>query len=152
MILSHELAALYEVEHGALMQAVKRNRSRFPADFLFQLTANETGGLKSQIVISNAGRGGSRHRRYAFTEQGVAMLSSVLRSKRAVAVNIEIMRAFVRLRQWLISNRELAKKVAELEASVDGRFRIVFQALEQLTDPRPPGKLIGFRAGQGARQ
>src|SRR5205823_891349 len=121
VILSHELAALYEVEHGALMQAVKRNRARFPTDFLFQLSAVEMDALKSQIVISNERRGGSRHRRYAFTEQGVAMLSSVLRSPRAVAVNIEIMRAFVRLRQWLISNRELARKLAELEASVDGK-------------------------------
>lgn len=152
VILSHELAALYRVEHGALMQAVKRNRSRFPSDFLFQLTVVETASLKSQIVISNATRGGSRHRRYAFTEQGVAMLSSVLKSKRAVAVNIEIMRAFVRLRQWLISNKALAKKLAELEQTVDARFRIVFEALEQLTEPPASRKVIGFRAAQRTRQ
>ena len=146
VILSHDLAALYEVEHGALIQAVKRNRARFPSDFLFQLSASEMNSLKSQFVISNGGRGGSRHRRYAFTEQGVAMLSSVLRSKRAVAVNIEIMRAFVQLRRWLISNKELAKTVAELRQLVDGKFKIVFEVLEQLTEPPRERKLIGFRA------
>ena len=151
VILSHELAALYEVAHGALMQAVKRNRARFPSDFLFQLSAAETVGLKSQSVISNVGRGGARHRRYAFTEQGVAMLSSVLRSPRAIAVNIEIMRAFVRLRQWLISNRELARRLAELEASVDGKFKIVFQALEQLTEAPRSSRVIGFRTAQRAK-
>ncbi|PYT79348.1 MAG: DNA-binding protein [Acidobacteria bacterium] len=116
VILSQDLAALYGVTVGALTQAVKRNPYRFPKDFVFQLTAEEFRNLKSQIVISSWG--GRRHLPYAFTEQGVAMLSSVLNGQRAVKVNIAIMRAFVKLRETLETNRELAQKFAELEKRV----------------------------------
>ena len=116
VILSQDLAALYGVTVGALTQAVKRNPYRFPKDFVFQLTAEEFRNLKSQIVISSWG--GRRHLPYAFTEQGVAMLSSVLNGQRAVKVNIAIMRAFVKLRETLETNRELARKFAELEKRV----------------------------------
>src|SRR5437879_3739750 len=118
VILSQDLAVFYDVTVGALTQAVKRNASRFPRDFVYQLTPQEFAHLKSQSVISKSGRGGTRHRPYAFTEQGVAMLSSVLRSERAVKVNIAIMRAFVRLREMLVVNRELARKFADLEKRV----------------------------------
>ena len=129
----------------ALIQAVKRNSDRFPADFMFQLNNQELGRLKSQTVISN-GHGGRRHAPYAFTEQGVAMLSSVLRSKRAVLVNVEIMRAFVRLRQMLASNAGLARKLAKLEKRYDQQFKVVFDAIRELMLP-PRAKVkrsIGF--------
>ena len=122
VILSQDLAALYGVTVGALIQAVKRNPYRFPKDFVFQLTAEEFRNLKSQIVISSWG--GRRHLPYAFTEQGVAMLSSVLNGQRAVKVNIAIMRAFVKLRETLETNRELAQKFAELERRVGERTRL----------------------------
>ena len=122
VILSQDLAALYGVTVGALTQAVKRNPYRFPKDFVFQLTAEEFRNLKSQIVISSWG--GRRHLPYAFTEQGVAMLSSVLNGQRAVKVNIAIMRAFVKLRETLETNRELAQKFAELERRVGERTRL----------------------------
>ncbi len=146
VMLSRDLAELYGVEHRALIQAVQRNRDRFPDDFMFRLKPAESVGLRSQIVISNVGRGGARYPPYAFTEQGVAMLSSVLKSARAVQVNIEIMRAFVSLRQFVIDNRELARQVAELRRSTDGQFKIVFEVLDQLTAPpkTPPRKAIGF--------
>jgi hypothetical protein len=114
LILDAELAALYDVSVGALNQAVKRNRDRFPSDFIFRLTKSETDALKSQTVISNAGRGGRRTRRNAFTEQGVAMLSNVLRCDRAVRVNVEIMRTFVRLRRWIVTHKELAARLDRL--------------------------------------
>src|SRR5213594_2359458 len=116
VILGQDLAALYGVTVGVLTQAMKRNTKRFPKDFVFQITAKELRNLKSQIVISSWG--GRRHLPYAFTEQGVAMLSSVLNSERAVNVNIAIMRAFVKLRKTLETNRELARKFAELENRV----------------------------------
>jgi hypothetical protein len=119
VILDSNLAALYGVHVKVLNQAVKRNRKRFPGDFMFRLTAQEAGALRSQIVTSKPGRGGRRTPPYAFTEQGVAMLSSVLRSSRAVRVNIEIMRAFVRLRRMLESNADLARKLDELEQKYD---------------------------------
>ena len=122
VILSQDLAALYGVTVGALTQAVKRNPYRFPKDFVFQLTAEEFRNLKSQIVISSLG--GRRHLPYAFTEQGVAMLSSVLNGQRVVKVNIAIMRAFVKLRETLETNRELAQKFAELERRVGKRTRL----------------------------
>ncbi len=122
VILSQDLAALYGVTVGALTQAVKRNPYRFPKDFVFQLTAEEFRNLKSQIVISSWG--GRRHLPYAFTEQGVAMLSSVLNGQRVVKVNIAIMRAFVKLRETLETNRELAQKFAELERRVGKRTRL----------------------------
>ena len=128
VILDEVLAQLYGVETRTLVQAVKRNVERFPEDFMFQLTKQEWESLRSQIVISR-GSGGRRYPPYAFTEQGVAMLSSVLRSERAVQVNIEIMRPFVRLRQILASNETLARRLAELEQRYDAKFRVVFDAI-----------------------
>lgn len=150
-MLDTALARLYEVETRALVQAVKRNIERFPADFMFQLTQKEFDFLRSQSVISNPeGRGGRRYLPYAFTEQGVAMLSSVLRSDRAIHVNIEIMRAFVRLRQMLATHKELAQKLAALEKKYDTQFRAVFDAIRELmTPPDPENKRpIGFSRGE----
>ncbi len=144
VMLSTDLAKLYQVAPRALVQAVKRNIERFPADFMFQLTDEEFAALKSQIVISSWG-GLRRATPYAFTEQGVAMLSGVLRSRRAVRVNIEIMRAFVRLRKLLASNEELSRKLAALEKKYDTQFRAVFDAIRQLmTPPEPKRRPIGF--------
>jgi hypothetical protein len=149
VMLDSELAALYEVPVKALNQAVKRNLDRFPEDFMFQLTQEEAASLRSQSVTSKAGRGGRRTAPYAFTEQGVAMLSSVLSSPRAVQVNIEIMRAFVRLRQMLQQNTELARKLAALERKYDGQFKMVFEAIRDLMAPTPKEKpRIGFRKGE----
>ena len=146
VMLDADLAALYQVEVKVLNQAVKRNRDRFPADFMFRLTAQEAASLRSQIVTSKAARGGRRSAPYAFTEQGVAMLSSVLRSTRAIRVNIEIMRAFVRLRQMLASNADLARKLVELETKYDAQFKVVFQAITELmTPPTASSQRIGFR-------
>jgi hypothetical protein len=145
VMLSTDLAALYEVEPRVLVQAVKRNLDRFPEDFMFQLTREELANLKSQIVISSWG-GLRRATPYAFTEQGVAMLSSVLRSPRAIRVNVEIMRAFVRLRRLLASNEELARKLAELERKYDAQFKIVFDAIRQImAPPEKARRSIGFR-------
>lgn len=147
VILDEDLATLYGVETRALNQAVKRNPGRFPEDFMFQLTAEEAASLRSQTVIVKPGRGQHRKfRPYAFTEQGVAMLSSVLRSDRAIHVNVEIMRAFVKLRQLLASNQELARKLAALERKYDAQFKVVFDAIRELmTPPDPPKKRpIGF--------
>jgi phage regulator Rha-like protein len=145
VILDADLAALYGVATRVLVQGVKRNLERFPPDFMFQLTKEEFALLRSQSVTSR-GWGGRRYPPYAFTEQGVAMLSSVLRSSRAVQVNIEIMRAFVRMRQWLASHARLAKKLAELEARYDEQFTVVFEAIKQLmTPPEAKRKRIGFR-------
>src|SRR5487761_1278587 len=144
VMLDSSLATLYGVEVRALVQAVQRNRERFPDDFMFQLTGEEFDHLRSQTVISG-GRGGRRYPPYAFTEQGVAMLSSVLRSKRAVQVNIEIMRAFVRLRQMLASHADLARKLDALEKKYDAQFKVVFDAIRQLmTPPEPKRREIGF--------
>ncbi|MDA8118286.1 MAG: ORF6N domain-containing protein [Actinomycetota bacterium] len=145
VMLSTHLAQLYDVEPRALVQAVKRNLERFPEDFMFQLSAKEFADLKSQIVTSSWG-GARRAAPYAFTEQGVAMLSSVLRSERAVMVNIEIMRAFVRLRRMLATNAELARKLALLERRYDAQFKVVFDAIRELmTPPEPKRKRpIGF--------
>jgi hypothetical protein len=145
VMLDEDLAKMYVVETKALVRAVTRNLGRFPPDFMFRLTAEEHGPLRYQFGTSNAGRGGRRHLPYAFTEQGVAMLSSVLRSPRAVAVNVEIMRAFVRLRQLLLENADLARKLAELERRYDGKFRVVFEAIRELMEPAPvPERRIGF--------
>jgi hypothetical protein len=147
VMLSTDLAELYQVEPRVLVQAVKRNIARFPQDFMFQLTEEEFSNLKSQIVISSWG-GLRRAMPYAFTEQGVAMLSSVLRSKRAISVNIEIMRAFVRLRRMLASHAELARKLDALEKKYDAQFKVVFDAIRQLmTPPVPKRRPIGFRVG-----
>jgi hypothetical protein len=147
VMLDEDLAALYRVDVKALNQAVKRNRSRFPDDFMFVLNVRELESLRSQFVTLKTGRG--RHRKYAphvFTEQGVAMLSSVLRSSRAVQVNIEIMRAFVRLRRVLESNADLSKKVDGLQRKYDEQFTVVFQAIRELmASPPASRKRIGFR-------
>lgn len=143
VLLSIDLARLYEVEHKVLMQAVHRNFERFPGDFMFQLTKSEFAILKSQFVTSSWG--GIRKLPYAFTEQGVAMLSGVLNSKRAVAVNVEIMRAFVRLREILSTHKDLARKLEDLEKKYDTQFRVVFEAIRGLmTPPEPPKRRIGF--------
>jgi len=145
VMLSTDLAELYEVEPRAMVQAIKRNRDRFPEDFMFQLSKQEYDDLKSQIVISTWG-GARRATPYAFTEQGVAMLSSVLRSKRAVLVNIEIMRAFVRLRQMLSDHAELARKIEALERKYDSQLKVVFDAIRRLMEPPlPKRRPIGFR-------
>ena len=144
VMLDTDLAALYGVDTRSLVQAVKRNRGRFPADFMFQLTSEEFDNLRSQIVISSWG--GRRSSPYAFTEQGVAMLSSVLKSRRAVQVNVEIMRTFVRLRGMLASHADLARKLDALEKRYDAQFKAVFDAIRQLmTPPAPKRKRIGFR-------
>jgi hypothetical protein len=145
VMLSSDLASLYDVEPRALVQAVKRNAERFPDDFMFPLSAKEFADLKSQIAISSSDWGGRRHPPYAFTEQGVAMLSSVLRSKRAVMVNVEIMRAFVRMRQILASNESLARKLDYVEKKYDAQFKVVFDAIRQLMKPPAPKKnQVGF--------
>lgn len=144
VILDVELASLYSVETRAVIQAVKRNRSRFPNDFLFQLTQRELSNLKSQNVISSSW-GGRRTRPYAFTEHGVAMLSSVLRSPRAVKVNIEIMRAFVKLRRVLDEHRDLARRLDALEQRYDSNFQVVFDAIRKLiAEPARPQRRIGY--------
>ena len=145
VMLDFDLAELYGVETRALKQAVKRNLERFPEDFAFELTQAETEILRSQNVISSS-HGGSRHGNLAFTEQGVAMLSSVLRSERAVQVNIALMRAFVRLRQMLAGHADLARKLEDMEKKYDGQFKVVFDALRQLMAPPPvgPKKELGF--------
>lgn len=144
VLLDADLAALYGVPTKVLNQGVVRNKERFPVDFMFQLTAVEWENLKSQIVTSS-GWGGRRNLPYAFTEQGVAMLSCVLRSPRAVVVSIEIMRAFVQLRQLVGSHAELAKKLQALEAKYDIQFRSIFQAIRDvMASPVITKRRIGF--------
>jgi hypothetical protein len=144
VLLDIDLANLYGVSVGRLNEQVRRNLVRFPADFMFQLDEKEATNLKSQFAISSWG--GRRSTPLAFTEQGVAMLSSVLRSPRAVAVNVEIMRAFVRLRRLLESNVELSRRLDALERPYDGKFRAIFDAIRELmTPPRKPAKRIGFQ-------
>ncbi len=147
VILDADIAAMYNVTTKALVQAVKRNRSRFPPDFMFQLTKSEAKDLRSQTVTSRSW-GGRRTRPYAFTEQGVAMLSSVLRSARAIQVNIAIMRAFARLRRDRDPYAELMRRIHALQRKYDGRFDVVFAALRELTAPRVrPRRRIGFAPG-----
>jgi hypothetical protein len=172
ILLDEQLACLYGVETKILNQSVGRNRERFPDDFMFRLTKREmdfilksqivtssdekqlnsqenNDMLKSQIVTSSRNWGGRRKLPHAFTEQGIAMLSSVLRSPRAIAVNIEIMRAFVRLRQLIATNADLAKKLEALEQKYDARFKIVFDAIRALMKPVTPAdkkREIGFHA------
>ncbi len=154
VLLDEDLAVLYGVATGVLIQAVKRNIARFPMDFVFRLNAAEWTALKSQTVISKPGRGGRRSAPYAFTEQGVAMLSSVLGSARAIAINIEIMRVFVQLRGLLFSNKELARRFGQLEARLDKKLAdhddaiaAILSAIHQLMNP-PMAKRrgIGFTA------
>jgi hypothetical protein len=148
--LSFHLAEMYGVETRVLVQAVQRKRERFPEDFMFQITTGEWRNLKSQFVISSWG-GSRRACPYAFTEQGVAMLSSVLNSPRAVRVNIEIMRAFVRLRRMVISNADLALKIDELEKKYERQFAVVFEAIRRLMEPPKSGskRPLGFAVGPG---
>ena len=147
VMLDRDLASLYGVETKVLNRAVKRNLRRFPLDFMFQLTAEEADLLRCQIGTSNKGRGGRRYLPYVFTEQGVAMLSSVLNSERSILVNIEIMPAFVKLRQLLASNAELSRQLAELESKYDKQFKVVFDAIRQLmATPVRGRKEIGFRS------
>ena len=144
VMLSQHLASLYRVETRALVQAVKRNAERFPSDFMFQLSEKEFADLKSQIVISSWG-GSRRARPYAFTEQGVAMLSSVLKSARAVQVNIQIIRVFTKLRQLHLNNAELQRELEEMKRQTNDRFQIVFEALDQLLAVQDqPKRKIGF--------
>jgi hypothetical protein len=159
VMLDADLAQLYGVETRVLVQAVKRNLARFPEDFMFQLSAAEFANLRSQSVISSASHGGRRTAPYAFTEQGVAMLSSVLGSPRAIAVNIEIMRTFVRVRALAATHGDLAKRLADLENQTEAlamshdtfsrntrnQLKQVFDALRELmTPPDPPKRPIGF--------
>lgn len=145
VMLDRDLAAMYGVSTKVLKQAVRRNATRFPADFMFVLTREEFADWRSQFVTSNADRMGLRHAPMAFTEQGVAMLSSVLNSERAIQANIAIMRTFTRLRRMLASNTELARKLADLEKRYDAQFKVVFDAIRQLMIlPDPPRKQIGF--------
>src|SRR5436309_13949457 len=178
VMLDTDLAELYRVPTKSLNLAVKRNADRFPEDFTFQLTDDEAAGLRFHFETSKRGRGGRRYLPYAFTEQGVAMLSSVLRSSRAVQVNIAIMRTFVRLREMLLSNTELARKLAALENKYDAQygvrgrrwidcigcmvrqpsgreiasqFKVVFDAIRELMlPPAPPKRQIGFHVREGA--
>jgi hypothetical protein len=156
VMLASDLAALYGVETRALVQAVKRNLDRFPQDFAFQLTEQELTSLRSQFVIldeaTNRGQGRGKYAKYApyaFTEQGVAMLSSVLKSKQAVRVNVEIMRTFVRLRDMVGQNRDLTRRLNDLESKYDRQFKVVFDAIRELmTPPAPtPKRRIGFVQG-----
>lgn len=148
VMLDADLAAMYGVETKALLQAVKRNLDRFPKDFMLQLTTDEWAALRSQFVTSSSTHGGRRYAPYAFTEQGVAMLSTVLNSKRAIAVNIEIMRAFVRMRELLTSNKELAQQLEKLERKVsthDAAIVGILNTIRQLMNPPEPNKRsIGF--------
>jgi hypothetical protein len=146
VMLDYDLASLYGVETRALKQAVRRNLERFPSDFMFKLNSKEVDALVSQNVIPTRGKLGGANP-MVFTEQGVAMLSSVLRSKRAVQVNIAIMRAFVRLREMLLSNADLARKLATLEKKYDAQFKVVFDAIRELmTPPEKPKRQIGFHS------
>jgi hypothetical protein len=159
VMMDADLAALYGVQTKVLVQAVKRNAERFPADFMFQLNADEWAALRSQTVTSNTGRGGRRTAPYVFTEQGVAMLSSVLSSPRAIAINMEIMRTFVRVRALAVTHGDLAQRLSELEDKTEAlaqqhdtlnhntraQFKQVFDALRGLmTPPDPPKRPIGF--------
>jgi len=150
VLLDEDLAALYGVETRTLVQAVKRNLERFPPDFTFELSAAEWAALRSQSVTSKPGRGGRRYSPYAFTEQGVAMLSSVLNSDRAIAVNIEIMRSFVRIRRLLEADKSLARKFERLQrklASHDQAIVGILSAIRQLMNPPEPKRRgIGFTA------
>jgi hypothetical protein len=149
VMLDRDLATLYGVETRTLNQAVRRNINRFPEDFMSQLTTEEMENWKSQIVISNKEKMGLRKRPYAFTENGVAMLSSVLSSERAVEVNIQIMRTFTRLREMILTHKELAHKLAQLERKIgkhDDEIKTIFNAIRQLmVPPEPKKRKIGFR-------
>ena len=145
VMLDRDIAKLYEVETSQLTRQVRRNIDRFPVDFMFQLTRDELQNLMCQIGISSWG--GTRKLPYAFTEQGIAMLSGVLHSKRAIHVNIQIMRAFTQLRRMLLTNQNLRRKIEAMEKKYDKQFVIVFKAIKQLLEPpsEKEKKIIGFR-------
>jgi hypothetical protein len=153
-MLDADLAELYGVTTKRLNEQVRRNISRFPADFIFQLDGQAASALRSQIATSKEGRGGRRYLPYVFTEQGVAMLSSILHSERAIQVNIAIMRVFVRLREMMATHKELAFKLVELEERLEGhdeQIQNIFDAIQQLmAPPEPPRKKIGFEAKEAA--
>jgi hypothetical protein len=141
VMLDWDLAALYDVETKDLLRAVRRNLPRFPKDFAYQLTGKEFAILRRQFGTSSLAWGGRRYRPWVFTEQGIAMLSSVLRSDRAIQVNVEIMRAFVRLRQVLARHSDLARKIDELEKKYDKQFVAIFEAIRQLMEPPKPAQI-----------
>jgi hypothetical protein len=145
VMLDRDLAVLYVVETRVLNQAVRRNINRFPEDFMFQLTKEEMANWKSQIVITNKEKIGLRRRPYAFTENGVAMLSSVLNSERAITVNIQIMRTFTKLREMLATHKDLREKIEEMERKYDHQFKVVFDTIKQLiAPPETKKRKIGF--------
>lgn len=155
-MLDADLAVLYGVSTKRLNEQVRRNRSRFPDDFMFQLTREEVRSLRLQIATSKQGRGGRRYAPLVFTEQGIAMLSTVLNSERAIQVNIEIMRAFVRLREMIATHKDLARKLEALEKRYDAQFRVVFDAIRELMKPpeskkRKIGFLVKERAARYGR-
>lgn len=149
VMLDVDLAKLYGVTAGRLNEAVKRNSERFPGDFMFQLTFHELRSLRSQIAISKKGRGGRRYLPYAFTEHGAIMAANVLNSQRAIEASVYVVRAFVRLRELLATNKDLAQKLAELECTVashDTHIQSLFEAIRRLMAPDPPKPRIGFRS------
>ena len=151
VMLDFDLAELYETETKRLKEAVRRNPDRFPPDFMFELDKKEWNILRTQFATSNSGRGGRRYPPFAFTEQGVAMLSSVLDSERAIFVNIAIMRTFVKIRELVATHKDLAAKLEEMEKKYDAQFKVVFDAIRQLmTTPEYPKKEIGFRVKETA--
>jgi hypothetical protein len=153
VMLDADLAELYRVPTKSLNLAVKRNSARFPEDFMFRLTPDEADALRFQIETSKRGRGGRRYFPYAFTEQGVAMLSSVLRSERAAQVNVAIMRAFVKLREMLASHADLARQLDRMEKKYDAQFRVVFDAIRELMAPTTRARRrIGFTAAEAKRR
>jgi phage regulator Rha-like protein len=146
VILDEDLAVLYAVETKMLVRAVKRNLSRFPSEFMFQLTKEEFDSLRYQFGTSNKGRGGRRYAPYVFTEHGVAMLSSVLHSEQAIQVNIEIVKTFVKLRRILTEHADLSRKLHAMERKYDAQFKVVFDAIRELMEPPvKPKRRIGFR-------
>jgi len=149
VMLDADLAKLYEVPTKRLNEQVKRNQARFPDDFMFQLTKSELGFLRSQNATLDVSSKRGKHAKYlpyVFSQEGVAMLSSVLNSKRAIKVNIQIMRAFVKLRELLSTNNDLRKKIEEMERKYDKQFAIVFEAIKQLLEPPKQTQAIGFHA------
>jgi len=150
IMLDADIARLYGVATKNLNKAVKRNATRFPADFMFQLSPKDLHSLRFQTGTSNLGRGGRRYAPYAFTEQGIAMLSSVLRSTRAVQVNVAIMRTFVRLREMLTTHEELRRKIDAMEKRYDARFQAIFDTIRQMLEtPIPAKRQIGFHTKLG---
>ena len=149
VLVDSDLASMYGVETKNLNKAVKRNTTRFPADFMFQLTDEESESLRFQIGTSSGHHGGRRYNPYVFTEQGVAMLSSILNSDQAVQVNIAIMRSFVQMREFAASNRAIAKRLDDLEQKYDSQFRVVFDAIRELMQPPArKSRKIGFTKGE----